>query len=188
MELSGPPISTSELPKAFASGLETAAEPLADFSLPPLDQFAIVRERPLFSIDRRPAARIDDSARSWSSFVLAGILIAPDERQALLLHGSPAVSDHIEEGQSLDGWTATSIQPDRVVFVNGSAEHELKFLRIASTVASAQEKTLDTQGEKVQEAGPAELVPLSRQLRSPLEPNDPNNSEAQGLGSDGMTH
>ncbi len=94
--------------------------------MPPLQRFAVVTERPIFSPDRRPPQHSDDTTGAWSSFVLAGIIITPQSREALVLHGKPQTVAHIREGQALDGWTFTSIYPDRVVFRNGPNEHELR--------------------------------------------------------------
>src|SRR5215469_2843171 len=62
VELRDPPDTVSEplsISKSSPKG-PTSTEPLPEFSLPPLDQFAAVSERPLFSIDRRRAALTDD--------------------------------------------------------------------------------------------------------------------------------
>lgn len=109
-----------------AAGKTPATSTPAAFVLPPIQRFAIVTERPLFSPDRKPQLHADDTAGAWSSFVLAGIIITPASREALVLHGKPQSIAHIQEGQALEGWTVTSIYPDRVVFRDGLSEHELK--------------------------------------------------------------
>jgi hypothetical protein len=103
-----------------------AARPTS-YSLPPLQSFVSVTDRPLFSQSRRPSPQgTDDSLGPWSNFVLAGIIISPDSREALILHGKPQAMVHVQEGQDVDGWLVTSILPDRVVFRGGSTEHELR--------------------------------------------------------------
>jgi type II secretory pathway component PulC len=105
-----------------------AARP-TPFSLPALQSFASVTDRPLFSQSRRPSPQgSDDSLGPWSNFVLAGIIISPASREALVLHGKPQTMVHVQEGQDIDGWLVTSILPDRVVFRGGSTEHELKLI------------------------------------------------------------
>lgn len=104
-----------------------ASEAPVAFSLPPLRSFASVNERPLFSQTRRPAPQGEDFG-PWSSFVLAGIIISPDSREALILHGKPPTVAHVQEGQDVEGWLITSILPDRVVFRAGTTEHELRLL------------------------------------------------------------
>ena len=101
----------------------------ARFSLRPLQSFSVVTERPLFAQTRRPSARgSDDTLGPWSSFTLAGIIISPTAREALILHGQPPTVVHLQEGQDVEGWTVTSILPDRIVLRGGDAEHELKLL------------------------------------------------------------
>lgn len=113
-----------------------AARP-APFSLPPLQSFASVTDRPLFSQSRRPSPQgSDDSLGPWSNFVLAGIIISPASREALVLHGKPQTMVHVQEGQDIDGWLVTSILPDRVVFRGGTTEHELKLIDKTDTAAA----------------------------------------------------
>jgi general secretion pathway protein N len=109
--------------KAAAPGAAPAA-----FSLPPLQSFAVVTERPIFAPDRKPAQAASETAGAWSSFVLAGVIITPQSREALVLHGKPATVAHLQEGQALEGWTVTSIYPDRVVLRDGLDEHELRLV------------------------------------------------------------
>jgi general secretion pathway protein N len=114
-----------EQPAPAAAKTPAASTPTS-FTLPPLQHFAMVTQRPLFSPDRKPQQHADDTAGAWSSFVLAGVIITPQSREALVLHGKPQTVAHIEEGQALEGWTVTSIYPDRVVFRDGLNEHEVK--------------------------------------------------------------
>ena len=100
----------------------------ASFSLPPLQSFNAVTDRPLFAQNRRPPAQGSDDAGPWQSLVLAGIIISATSREALILHGKPQTAAHIAEGQDVEGWVVTSILPDRIVIRNGSSEHELKLL------------------------------------------------------------
>jgi len=128
VELTGPAAHPEESAKASAR-VRPAATPdpgAAGYALPAVQSFSAVTERPLFAQSRRPSARADDSLGPWSSLVLSGIIISGDSREALITHGKPPVIVHLQEGQDIDGWTVTSIQPDRVVLRGASAEHELK--------------------------------------------------------------
>jgi type II secretory pathway component PulC len=87
-----------------------------------------VTERPLFSPDRRPAPEASETLGSWSALTLAGIVVTPDSREALITHGTPPKIVHLQEGQSVDGWVVRSIEPDRIVVANGGEQHELRFL------------------------------------------------------------
>lgn len=107
---------------------EFGAAQRATFSLPGLPSFSIVTERPVFSPSRRPAARAADGSGAWSSFELAGIIITPQAREALIVHGKPPAIVHIAEGQAVEGWTLKAIYRDHVVFSDHSDEHELKLI------------------------------------------------------------
>jgi general secretion pathway protein N len=100
----------------------------ASFSLPALNSFASITERPLFSPNRRPAARSADSVGDWASFALTGIIITPQTREALVSHGKPPKIAHLAEGQTVDGWTVSAIYSDHVVFNDRFNEHELRLI------------------------------------------------------------
>jgi general secretion pathway protein N len=125
-ELGATPTTVQDQAPPAADGKTSATSAPVAFALPPVQRFAVVTERPLFSPDRKPPQHADDTAGAWSSFVLAGIIITSASREALVLHGKPQTIAHIQEGQALEGWTVTSIDPDRVVIRDGLSEHELK--------------------------------------------------------------
>ncbi len=117
----------SASPPLAATARQPTDEAAARYSMPPLQTYAAVTERPIFSQSRRPSPQeADDTAGAWSSFVLAGIIIAPNSREALIRHGTPPTMVHIREGQDIEGWVVRSILPDRVVFVGGDTLHELR--------------------------------------------------------------
>jgi hypothetical protein len=128
---SGPPS-----PETVADGA-AAFSPPPPFSLPPLQSFAGVTERPLFSSSRRPAPASSGESDAWSSFALAGIIISQDLREAMVLHSQPSTLVHVKEGEAIDGWTLASLFSDRAVFRNGDAEHELKLNVVPSGKAPA---------------------------------------------------
>ena len=117
----------NQAPSVPATAKPSAASAVASFTLPPVQRFSVVTERPLFAPDRKPPQH-DETAGAWSAFVLAGIIISPQSREALVLHGKPQTIAHVQEGQALEGWTVTSIYPDRVVFGDGLNEHELRLV------------------------------------------------------------
>jgi general secretion pathway protein N len=111
-----------------AAGASKTAAPAPVFTLAPLSAFSAVTDRPLFSSDRRPAPQASETLGSWSALSLAGIVVTSASREVLIAHGNPAKLVHLQEGQSVDGWVVRAIEPDHVVVVNGSEEHELRFL------------------------------------------------------------
>ncbi|HXP31513.1 MAG TPA: hypothetical protein VN832_10515 [Stellaceae bacterium] len=95
------------------------------FSMAPLNTYAEVVSRPLFSSSRRPAAGVPASDRP-TAFTLVGIIISAADRHALVAHGVPPQIDRVSEGQNLDGWTVKSIEDNRIVLAQGDNEIEVK--------------------------------------------------------------
>jgi general secretion pathway protein N len=138
------PLAAEGLPAAPEAKAARSADetPPPRFSLPPIENFAAVTARPLFVEDRRPPAEsAGGSIGPWSSLTLAGIVIAPGSREALIRHGTPPVVVHLREGQTVDGWTLRSILNDRVVLGNGAERHELRLFAPSATPARATPKT-----------------------------------------------
>ena len=139
VEVSTPSLAVPEVgsqPAIPIRSKSAAIDGPAPYALPPLQSFASITDRPLFSQTRRPSPQgTDDSLGPWSSLVLAGIIISPTSREALILHGKPQTVVHVEEGQNVDGWLITSILPDRVVLRGGGTEHELTLLDKAEPAA-----------------------------------------------------
>jgi hypothetical protein len=116
-------------PRAAVSATANGAD-ASKFAMPPVQTFAAVTDRPLFSQARRPAPQGNTEAQgAWSDFTLAGIIIAPQSREVLIMHGRPPALAHIQEGQDIDGWTVTSILPDHIVLQSGGTEHELRLVK-----------------------------------------------------------
>jgi hypothetical protein len=114
---------------AAASPSPAAAIPKtpARFTLPPLESFAEVTQRPLFSSSRRPAA-IDtpQSAEQPFSAKLAGIVISTQSSSIIVSHGDPPVLARLKEGDDLDGWLVTSIEPTLVLLQRDGVEQQLR--------------------------------------------------------------
>lgn len=125
------PSPSHEIPVPSPAETQPDAAATATFTLPPLQSFAVVTERPLFSPSRQRAQVSNSESGAWSSFVLAGIIISPDLREAMVLHNQPPTLVHLQEGEAIDGWTLESVFPDHAVFRNDTAEHELKLNVIA---------------------------------------------------------
>lgn len=97
------------------------------FALPPLGSFAEVAERPLFSSSRRPtAADAQQGAEQPFSATLAGIVISASSSSIIVSHGSPPVLTRLKQGDDLDGWAITAIEPNRVVLQRDGVEQQLK--------------------------------------------------------------
>jgi hypothetical protein len=96
------------------------------FALPPAQFFAEIAQRPLFAPTRRPAEDRQKNLGQLATFSLDGVMISPQGKAAIVLHGTPPALAHVTEGQEIEGWTVSSIFADRIVLQNGGSEHELK--------------------------------------------------------------
>lgn len=143
------PGSPVDLPSA-ASAPETASTATPAqlaLSLPPVESFRVVIERPLFSPTRRPplpappepevtavveapaaepVLQPEPPAPPPISFALVGIVMSGDQRVALVqpIDGGKAVQ--LREGEEFGGWTAALIERERAVFRSAYSEEELK--------------------------------------------------------------
>lgn len=89
-----------------------AASSSGPFHLPPLDSYADVLRRPLFSPDRR-AHEPAPAVGAPLSFALRGIVIEADTHYAIVEEGSTI--RRLTEGQALGGGMIAKIVRDRVV-------------------------------------------------------------------------
>jgi general secretion pathway protein N len=127
-------------PTTTPSPSGAAPKTASRFTLPPLASFAETAERPLFSSSRRPTP-VDapqGSAEQPFSATLAGIVISTSSSAIIVSHGDPPVLTRLKQGDELDGWLITTIEPNRVVLRRDGVEQQLK-LRDApgSSVAAA---------------------------------------------------
>ncbi len=145
LELRAPlEIPSEEMAAAAEQRQEKVELPQANFLLPPLEDYAEIVERPLFIQERRPPpaqeaqvapeTAIETGAGAPPPFVLVGIVITPETKEALLL--KPGQKDLIRGliGQRFDGWKVDSIEPDRVVVSRGTGTTEIELERKSSAL------------------------------------------------------
>lgn len=97
---------------------------------------AAILERPLFAPDRRgpPApknqdeiARPADRSAPEITGRLGGITIGPeDEREAVFMRGDGEKPLVVKEGDDVDGWTVSSIQPGHVLLTSAFGQREIQ--------------------------------------------------------------
>jgi general secretion pathway protein N len=94
----------------------------------PLEQFALVWQKPLFSPDRKPVAHAVDGGSSLGDLELTGIILTPRLRMALLHDKNGDRQLRLREGESLpDGSiTLVEIRPRSALFDAPSGRTELK--------------------------------------------------------------
>ncbi|MGN6314517.1 MAG: hypothetical protein ACTHMO_12260 [Rhodanobacteraceae bacterium] len=91
-------------------------------SVPPLENFASVWERPLFSPDRKPiAAPATNNNANTGDLELTGVIMLPGLHMALLREKNSNRTLRVREGQSANGATVVEVKPrSAVVEINGS--------------------------------------------------------------------
>ena len=130
--VSSPPVQDDEMlasePAADAGdGEPLPAQPEVD--LPALADMKEIVARPIFSASRRPVEAPKAAPAAKLEVELIGIVIWQGQRIALIRPARSQEVAAIEEGGTVDSWSAVDIGPEYVQFRNGDAERklELKF-------------------------------------------------------------
>jgi len=94
----------------------------------PLENFALVWQKPLFSPDRKPIARVADGGTSLGDLSLTGIILTSGLRMALLHDKSGDREIRLREGQATpDGSVKlVEVRPRSALFDGSSGRTELK--------------------------------------------------------------
>ena len=102
------------------------------FAMAPIDDFAAIVERPIFSKTRRPPAPKAAPAPApvalvveELNLVLKGVIVSARERSVILSETKGGGSVTLTEGQQHKGWTLVEIQPEQVVFRREGQEQAL---------------------------------------------------------------
>lgn len=101
----------------------------ADLPQPlPLQQFALVWQKPLFSPDRKPVAHAADGGSNLGDLELTGIILTPDLHMALLHDKNGDRQVRLHEGESLpDGSVKlVEVRPRSALFDSSAGRTELK--------------------------------------------------------------
>lgn len=114
------PETTSGAPAAPAASTTASAALDSRLALPPLDSFADIAARPLFSPARRPGvAAAPVVATRVPNLRLDGILAIGARKTAILKDTTANRTVRAAEGDKLDGgWTVDRIERDRVRLVS----------------------------------------------------------------------
>lgn len=101
----------------------------ADLPQPvPLQQFAIVWQKPLFNPDRRPVAHAADDGSDLGDLELTGVIITPGLRMALLHDKKGDREIRLREGEALPDGSVTLVEvhPRSALFDAPAGRTELK--------------------------------------------------------------
>jgi general secretion pathway protein N len=135
--MAGDKTPAAPLPVVAGSTVPPLPPQPASSTLPPIESFAEVTRRPLFSPTRQPPPPevVKDTQGNSTTIALLGIIISDDGRIALIEYGRPPALARLKEGQAVEGWTLQSILPDRIVLQHGTTEQEVRLKDRAGTPA-----------------------------------------------------
>lgn len=122
-------------PTADAGGRdsqEAAPTPMPRLELPPIERFAALVERPIFTATRRSAPRRPGAAPISGAgtnlvlgrYRLAGIVVAPTRRLVLLRRPGDSKTIRVLEGETIDGWTLTQVSKTALILESGNRREE----------------------------------------------------------------
>ncbi|HEY0197484.1 MAG TPA: hypothetical protein VGC19_02940 [Rhodanobacter sp.] len=111
-----------------AAPLPEAGNPVDLPRVMPLDQFALVWQKPLFSPDRKPVSRAIDGGSNLGDLNLTGIVLTPRLHMALLHDKNGDRQVRLREGESLpDGSVKlVEVRPRSALFDAAGGRTELK--------------------------------------------------------------
>lgn len=97
--------------------------------MPPLREYSMIADRPLFDPTRKPAPTTTNSSGEVSvvfrQMVLTGVIITPEKNMAILQNKKQKQTIRLEPGESVQSWLLDEIHPDRAVFRKGTELQEL---------------------------------------------------------------
>lgn len=133
----------------------------------PLQQFAVVWQKPLFNPDRKPIAYAADGDSNLGDLRLTGIILTPSLRMVLLQNAKGDHQVSLQQGQSLPDGSVTlvEIRPRSALFDSSAGRTELKLPNGAPIDApkGSARPSVTTQ-MRVREGGEGRQKPHSRRV------------------------
>lgn len=151
-----PPALTAPLPAPAAAGAAAGV---------PLQQFALVWQKPLFNPDRQPLVRAVEGRSSIGDLTLTGVIMTPTLRLALLHDRNGNRELRLHEGEaSADGSvTLVEVRPRSAVFDSPSGRVELQLPAGAPLATTAG----DAPGAQAAQGAPLDSRAMAATTPSP---------------------
>ncbi|MFQ5953719.1 MAG: hypothetical protein ACE5JZ_01475 [Kiloniellales bacterium] len=100
--------------------------------LPPIDHFAAVVERPIFTATRRSVQQRPEASPMSTSgpslvlgrYRLTGVVVAPARRLVLLKRPGDNKTIRVVEGEEIDGWRLTQVTKTTLILESGGRREE----------------------------------------------------------------
>jgi len=160
----------------------------------PLSVLTVTQERPIFSATRRPppravAAAPADEARAPPPpkpveapppLALVGAVVGEGDAIAILVNRTDQKVVRLRQGESVGGWSLTSVQPREVTFKQGDRSEVIALQRPDGTTASAGSPA--TNAVPGDGGGKLTMPTNANTSFAPFVPRStPKNGEADGL-------
>lgn len=106
-------------------------------TIPPLQYYAAITDRPLFYEDRKPIVYAEPEKKKENTslikkrtkpdqYYLSGIIITPDAKLAVIRDATGKNTERLSTGDTYSGWTLTQIDPLKVTLRKGDEEKVLE--------------------------------------------------------------
>ncbi len=123
----------SEIPPAAGAPKVELPAPLPTFALPAVARLTETIDRPLFLPARRPVevekplpSAETPKADAPLEVVVSGVIMAEKRQFALVRRQAGGETLRLAAGDTIDGWTVTSVLPDRVLFLKDETTKEIE--------------------------------------------------------------
>lgn len=131
-------------------------EALQISKLEPIEEFAVIKQRPLFNDDRKPIVGLSDELGEDDMLLdvepvgplkakLTGVIITKEQRIAMLLDQGSKITVSAAEGESLDGdlsgWSVEKVEARNVSLINQQGEvADLELVMFTQSLGNAPDK------------------------------------------------
>jgi hypothetical protein len=116
--------------------------------IPPLEELAQTRQRPLFALTRRPSpiekvvpapapVKEESAPPTVLAIELSAVVLQPERQFALFRSAAQGALLRAEIGQSVDGWLVREIRADGVSLIRGEEHQELLLRTFKAPVRKA---------------------------------------------------
>lgn len=163
----------------------------------PFSALTVTQERPIFSASRRPPPRAvaaspaeevtapppPKPAEAPPPLLLVGAVVGEGDAIAILVNRTDQKVVRLRQGDTLGGWSLTSVQPREVTFKQGERSESLALQKPDGTPAAAPGANMSAAGAMPPDAGGKLTMPTTTDTSfAPFVPRStPKNGESDGL-------
>lgn len=125
------PLTLLEPPQIRLHRLEMAIAPPQLFMAPPLANFSVIDDRPVFNPLRQPVKGVQTPGETAAGaappkFALVGIIVDGQNKLAMIKMPGAAFATSVAIGGDVAGWQVSQIEADGIVLHSGSSDYTIK--------------------------------------------------------------